>query len=43
MTIAEFDHLYIEKKKELLQQCCGSLAWVNKMLAVFPVERPYRP
>ena len=38
MTIAEFDHLPEEKKKELLQQCCGSSAWVNKMLPVFPVE-----
>ncbi|MDQ6903052.1 MAG: 2-oxo-4-hydroxy-4-carboxy-5-ureidoimidazoline decarboxylase [Bacteroidota bacterium] len=32
MTIAEFDHLETEKKKELLQKCCGSSAWVNKML-----------
>lgn len=38
MTIAEFDHLPREKKKELLQQCCGSTGWVNKMLTVFPVE-----
>ena len=38
MTIAEFDHLPTEKKKKLLQQCCGSSAWVNKMLTVFPVE-----
>ena len=38
MTIAEFDHLPTEKKKELLQQCCGATAWVNKMLTVFPVE-----
>jgi OHCU decarboxylase len=38
MTIAEFDHLPAEKKKELLFQCCGSNEWVNKMLAVFPVE-----
>lgn len=38
MTIAEFDHLPDEKKKELLKQCCGSPAWVNKMLTVFPVE-----
>lgn len=38
MSIAEFDHLSIEKKKELLMQCCGSSAWVNKMLTVFPVE-----
>ena len=38
MTIAEFDHLPGEKKKELLFQCCGSTGWVNKMLTVFPVE-----
>ncbi|MEP6595347.1 MAG: 2-oxo-4-hydroxy-4-carboxy-5-ureidoimidazoline decarboxylase [Ginsengibacter sp.] len=38
MTIAEFDHFEIEKKKELLRQCCNSSAWVNKMLTVFPVE-----
>lgn len=38
MTIAEFDHLPEEKKKELLHQCCGSDEWVNRMLTVFPVE-----
>jgi len=38
MTIAEFDHLPEVKKKELLTQCCGSAAWVHKMLSVFPVE-----
>ena len=38
MTIAGFDHLPVEKKKELLTQCCGSSAWINKMLTVFPVE-----
>jgi 2-oxo-4-hydroxy-4-carboxy-5-ureidoimidazoline decarboxylase len=38
MTIAEFDHLPQEKKKELLTQCCGASAWVDKMLTVFPVE-----
>jgi 2-oxo-4-hydroxy-4-carboxy-5-ureidoimidazoline decarboxylase len=38
MTIAEFDHLNVEKKKELLLQCCGSSAWVNRMLDIFPVE-----
>ncbi len=38
MTIAEFDHLPQEKKRELLLQCCGSEEWVNKMLAIFPVE-----
>ena len=38
MTIAEFDHLPAEKKKELLLQCCGANEWVEKMLPVFPVE-----
>ncbi len=38
MTIAEFDHLPTEKKRELLKQCCGSEAWVNKMITIFPVE-----
>jgi len=38
MTIAELDHLSTERKKELLQQCCGSSSWVDKMLTVFPVE-----
>lgn len=38
MTIAEFDHFALEKKKELLLKCCGSQSWVNKMITVFPVE-----
>lgn len=38
MTIADFDHLNTDKKKELLFNCCGSSAWVNEMLTVFPVE-----
>lgn len=38
MTIAEFDHLDKEKKRELFLQCCGSLAWVNKMIEALPVE-----
>ena len=38
MTIAEFDHLDIDKKKELLQNCCGSTAWVNKMLKALPAN-----
>lgn len=32
MTIADFDHLEKEKKITFLTQCCGSSAWVNKML-----------
>ncbi len=38
MTIAEFDHLTIDKKRELLHNCCGSSTWVNKMLTVFPID-----
>jgi 2-oxo-4-hydroxy-4-carboxy-5-ureidoimidazoline decarboxylase len=38
MTIAEFDQLDIEKKKELLHQCCGSARWVNNMIAALPAE-----
>ncbi len=38
MTIAEFDHLTIDKKKELLHNCCGSSTWVNKMLTIFPID-----
>ena len=38
MTIAEFDHLPAEKKRELLLQCCSSKCWADKMLTVFPVE-----
>jgi 2-oxo-4-hydroxy-4-carboxy-5-ureidoimidazoline decarboxylase len=38
MTIAEFDHLDRESKKKLLYQCCGSTAWVEKMLSVPPAE-----
>jgi 2-oxo-4-hydroxy-4-carboxy-5-ureidoimidazoline decarboxylase len=38
MTIAEFDHLDVEAKKKLLQPCCGSGAWVQKMLSSPPAE-----
>lgn len=38
MTIAAFDHLPDSEKRELLQMCCGSSSWVNKMLGVFPVN-----
>lgn len=38
MTIADFDHLDKEQKKKLLYQCCGSTAWVEKMLSRPPVE-----
>lgn len=38
MTIADFDKLDLEKKKEILTQCCGSTAWVGKMVASPPAE-----
>ena len=38
MTIAAFDHLNNEEKKELLHKCCGSDQWVNNMLALVPYE-----
>jgi 2-oxo-4-hydroxy-4-carboxy-5-ureidoimidazoline decarboxylase len=38
MTIAEFDRLDTETKKELLFRCCSSTAWVEKMLSLPPVE-----
>lgn len=38
MTIASFDHLDPEKKKALLLQCCGSSAWVEKMIHMPPAE-----
>lgn len=38
MTIFELNHLPAEQLKEALFKCCGSTAWVNKMVNVFPVE-----
>lgn len=38
MTIAEFDHLGPIEKRRLLFQCCGSSAWVEKMIAMPPAE-----
>ena len=38
MTIAEFDHLDVEEKKKLLLTCCGSTAWVDKVIAALPAE-----
>lgn len=38
MTIAEFDHFTNDEKRTLLRQCCGSSAWIEKMLAVLPAE-----
>jgi 2-oxo-4-hydroxy-4-carboxy-5-ureidoimidazoline decarboxylase len=38
MTIAAFDHLEPKAKRELLIQCCGSKAWVEKMIQMPPAE-----
>jgi len=38
MTLPAFNLLPNAKKKELLQQCCGSSAWVDKILQALPVE-----
>ena len=38
MTIHDLNHLPAEQLKEELFRCCGSMAWVNKMIQVLPVE-----
>lgn len=38
MTIANFDQLAPEEKKELLGMCCSSSAWIKRMLVIFPVQ-----
>ncbi len=38
MTIAAFDHLNNEEKKELLHKCCGSNRWVKYMMDLLPYE-----
>ena len=38
MTLHEFNILPKEKLVEALTRCCGSSAWVNKMLAFVPAE-----
>jgi 2-oxo-4-hydroxy-4-carboxy-5-ureidoimidazoline decarboxylase len=38
MTTHDLNHLPPEQLKEALLRCCGSNAWVNKMLDVFPIE-----
>ena len=38
MNIAEFDHLNNNKKRDMLQQCCGSSLWVDKMMKSLPAE-----
>ena len=37
MTLAELNHLPEPGLAEALQKCCGSSAWVENMLAAFPV------
>ena len=38
MTIGDFDRMPREELKEKLFTCCGSHAWVEKMIKVLPVE-----
>lgn len=38
MTIAEFDHLDIDIKRNFLYQCCGCNRWVEKVLTALPAE-----
>lgn len=38
MTIAEFNNLPIEEKKQLLFDCCGSNEWTRTMLEIFPID-----
>lgn len=38
MTIAQFDQLSIDEKKNLLFSCCGSHEWVKQMMEIFPVQ-----
>ncbi len=38
MTLHELNTLPVPKLKEELFKCCGSQAWVNKMLPFFPAD-----
>jgi 2-oxo-4-hydroxy-4-carboxy-5-ureidoimidazoline decarboxylase len=38
MTIAEFNNLSESEKYDTLFKCCGSTAWANLMLTVFPAD-----
>lgn len=38
MTIAEFDHLSTDNKKDLLFACCASHQWVRAMMDVLPAK-----
>ena len=38
MTLHELNTLPVQQLREELLKCCGSQAWVNKMLPFFPAE-----
>jgi len=38
MRISDLDHMPLPELKAQLFKCCGSTAWVEKMITVFPVE-----
>ena len=38
MTLHELNTLPVQQLKDELLKCCGSSAWVNKMLPFFPAE-----
>ena len=38
MTIGDFDKMPLPELKEQLFRCCGSTAWVEKMITILPVE-----
>ena len=38
MTIQDLNHLPPAELKETLYKCCGSTAWVNKMMRLLPME-----
>jgi 2-oxo-4-hydroxy-4-carboxy-5-ureidoimidazoline decarboxylase len=38
MTIQDLNHLPPTELKETFYKCCGSTAWVNKMMGLLPME-----
>lgn len=38
MTISDFDKMPLPELKAHLLKCCGSTAWVEKMIAILPVD-----
>ena len=38
MRLEDLNNMEQGQLKEMLSQCCGSKAWVNKMVANFPVN-----